>query len=201
MADTTGAVSSVLNPDWGQQVQKAVGNDDLGRDEFLKLLITQLRHQDPTQPMEDKEFIAQLAEFSSLEQLQQMNASMTGVNEALTENNGILTDGFLGMASGISGMADGISGMTDGISSVTSGISNMITGQNAMTNGIAMMISQMLYTTSITQGTAMLGREVDYEIDGETRTGTVSALRLVDGEYKAVIGDDTVLMDQIVTVR
>jgi hypothetical protein len=64
------------------------------------------------------------------------------------------------------------------------------------------MISQMLYTTSITQGTAMLGREVDYEMeDGETRTGVVEALRLIDGEYKAVIGEDTVLMDQIVTVR
>jgi flagellar basal-body rod modification protein FlgD len=188
MADSTGAVSSVLNTEWGKQVQSMTGNDTLGKDEFLKLLITQLQHQDPTQPMEDKEFIAQLAEFSSLEQMQQLNASMTGVSETLIENNGILTDGFLGMASGISDM--------------TSGISSMLTGQNTMTNGIAMMISQMLDATSITQGTAMLGREVDYETeDGEIRAGTVSALKLIDGEYKAVIGEDTVLMDQIVTVR
>jgi flagellar hook assembly protein FlgD len=190
MADSTNIISSVLNPDWGkqQQIQQPVGNDDLGKDEFLKLLIAQLQHQDPTQPMEDKEFIAQLAEFSSLEQMQQMNINMTGVKDMLTENNGILTDGFLGMAGGISDM--------------TSGISSMITGQNTMTNGIAMMISQMLYTTSITQGAAMLGREVDYEMeDGEIRTGVVGALKLIDGEYKAVIGEDTVLMDQIVTVR
>jgi flagellar hook assembly protein FlgD len=188
MADSTSAVSSVLNTDWGKQIQQTTGSDILGKDEFLKLLITQLQHQDPTQPMEDKEFIAQLAEFSTLEQMQQLNTAMTGVNETLVENNGILTDGFLGMASGISDM--------------TSGISSMITGQNTMTNGIAMMISQMLYTTSITQGTAILGREVDYETeDGETRTGVVGALRLVDGEYKAVVGEDTVLMDQIVTVR
>ncbi len=48
----------------------------LDRDAFLKLLITQLRNQDPLSPMEDKEFIAQLAQFSSLEQMQAVNRNL-----------------------------------------------------------------------------------------------------------------------------
>ena len=51
----------------------------LGKDAFMKLLITQLTHQDPTKPQDDTALIAQLAQFSSLEQMQQMNQTLTSI--------------------------------------------------------------------------------------------------------------------------
>jgi flagellar basal-body rod modification protein FlgD len=55
--------------------------EQLGKDSFLKLLITQLSQQDPTQPMEDKQFIAQMAQFSSLEQMNNISQQMTAMNQ------------------------------------------------------------------------------------------------------------------------
>lgn len=55
----------------GRQIKQ-----DLDKNDFLKILITQLSHQDPLQPMQDKEFIAQMAQFSSLEQITNMSTSL-----------------------------------------------------------------------------------------------------------------------------
>jgi flagellar basal-body rod modification protein FlgD len=69
--------NAALNP--GRKVQQ-----NLGKDDFLKILITQLSYQDPTAPMEDKEFIAQMAQFSTLEQMTGMAANFNKLTAMLT---------------------------------------------------------------------------------------------------------------------
>lgn len=58
-------------------------NDGLGRDAFLQLLVTQMSHQNPLQPQEDGAFIAQLAQFSSLEQLTNIDSTLKGMAGAM----------------------------------------------------------------------------------------------------------------------
>jgi flagellar basal-body rod modification protein FlgD len=73
-ATTTDASGSAAKP------------DPLGRDAFLSLLVTQLEHQNPLEPQPDGEFLAQLAQFSSLESLQQMKDDLSALL-ALAEAN------------------------------------------------------------------------------------------------------------------
>ncbi|MDX9957478.1 MAG: flagellar hook assembly protein FlgD [Clostridia bacterium] len=59
---------------------------ELDKDDFLKILVTQLQHQDPTNPMQDREFIAQMAQFSSLEQITNMSQSFTKLSGILNSS-------------------------------------------------------------------------------------------------------------------
>jgi flagellar basal-body rod modification protein FlgD len=52
-------------------------NDSIGKNEFLKMLVAQMRHQDPLNPMDGQQMAAQMAQFSTVEQLMAMNASAT----------------------------------------------------------------------------------------------------------------------------
>jgi flagellar basal-body rod modification protein FlgD len=55
----------------------------LGQDAFLKLLVTQLQHQDPSNPMDNSEFITQLATFSSLEKLSTISTGVSAISQLL----------------------------------------------------------------------------------------------------------------------
>jgi len=68
------------------------GDSALGKDEFLLLLTTQLKYQDPMNPMDNTEFVAQLSQFSSLEQLYNINDTMGQGNQlSLAMNNTMMT--------------------------------------------------------------------------------------------------------------
>ena len=75
----------------------------LGQDAFLKLLVTQLENQDPTQPKDDAQFIAQLATFSQLEKLASIDASVKQLSEQLAAyiSSGTDAAGLLGLSTNL----------------------------------------------------------------------------------------------------
>ncbi len=92
-------IDSMWAASGSDQTKTTAATDNIGKDEFLMLLVAQLKHQDPIDPVKNEAFLAQLATFSSLEQL---IAIKDGVNRLVgdqaaadgnyTDNTSIPTD-------------------------------------------------------------------------------------------------------------
>ncbi len=83
-------------PQVGPKISTTNDNSSLGKDAFLQILITQLQNQDPTSPMDDREFIAQMAQFSSLEQMQNMTKAMENLLSSQQETQLMSYTNFIG---------------------------------------------------------------------------------------------------------
>ena len=70
-SSTTGGIASATN--------SATGGKALGKDAFLQLLVTQLKNQNPLDPQDNSAFVAQLAQFSSLEGITTLNSTVSGL--------------------------------------------------------------------------------------------------------------------------
>lgn len=113
---------------------------ETSRDQFLQLLVTQLQNQDPLEPVKQEDFIGQLAQFSQLEGIEDLNDSFASMLEA---NQSILK------------------------------------------------------ATQLSQGSAMIGREIQYSSDAGVESGTVQAVEF-GGESVSVVVDGTpVSIDRI----
>lgn len=94
------------------------GTGKLGKDEFLKLLLAQLSNQDPLKPMEDKDFIAQLAQFNALEQMQQVNTHLVDMLAGMSLGQASSLIGKVVEAGQVSGTVTGVT-MADGKAKLT----------------------------------------------------------------------------------
>ena len=77
-------------------------NDELGKDAFLQLLVAQMKYQDPLNPQDNSEYIAELANFSALEQMTNVNTNLEGLSTTI---NNIDTSVLVGQLSSMIGKA------------------------------------------------------------------------------------------------
>jgi flagellar basal-body rod modification protein FlgD len=87
----TGINSATSTPKASDKMPGTEEGNNLGQDAFLKLLSAQLQHQDPLQPQENGEFLAQLAQFTSLEKLTSIEASLKELTTAFNAQTGDTT--------------------------------------------------------------------------------------------------------------
>ena len=70
--------------------------DELGQEEFMRLLVAQLNNQDPTKPMDNFEFLSQIAQFSTVSGIQDMQGSLSGVGESLRSTRAMQASSLVG---------------------------------------------------------------------------------------------------------
>lgn len=96
MIDSVGVAAAGIGPGAAGAAGNARNGQDLGKEEFLKLLVTQLEQQDPLNPQDGAEFVAQLSQFSSLERLLNIETALGNVAMASLATNSTLAAGLIG---------------------------------------------------------------------------------------------------------
>lgn len=92
------------------------GGQELGRDAFLQLLVIELQNQDPLEPVQNSEMVAQLAQFSSLEQMENLNGSFELLAGNVDQLNFISAQGLLGKyIEGVNDSGTVVSGTVDSV--------------------------------------------------------------------------------------
>ena len=94
-------------PSTGVDSTTGIGLSGLGRDAFLNLLVAQLRNQDPLSPIEPHEFAAQLATFTSVDQLAQLNAELVFQTSSIMANGELSKSAFSAALLGRTVIAEG----------------------------------------------------------------------------------------------
>ncbi len=108
-AETVSTKSTGSGGTQGRQVNK-----DLGKEAFLQLLVTQMQHQDPLEPMDNSQMIAQLAQFTSLEQMNNLNDSFDTLSGNIDQLNFISANSLLGReVTGLDMSGQPVSGTVD----------------------------------------------------------------------------------------
>lgn len=87
--------------------------NSLGMEDFLKILLTQLTYQDPLKPMDNQEFMAQMAQFTSLEQTQQLNSK---IETLITNQASLQSVGLIGRTVDITTSSGALTGTVSALS-------------------------------------------------------------------------------------
>lgn len=126
MADTY--TSSVMWPNYSQaNVEKASKkSNELGKDAFLKLMMAQMQNQDPLSPMDNTQMVAQMAQFTSVEQLTNISDQLSKMGDSLGNTSGLIGKEITWLIQTKTGNYDVVTGQPEVIQERESGIVDSI---------------------------------------------------------------------------
>lgn len=195
--------------------ERKPNGDILGKDDFLKILMTQLQNQDPLNPMEDKDFIAQMATFSNLEQMTNMANTMEKFVQTTEQNQLISYNQFVGKEVTWHRIQDGETPdseptFTEGTGLVKSVVFKNNTVEFLLEDGTKLEpgnISQVNHVhggneSPLLQASYLIGKNVSYEKAGETISAMVSSVSRKDGQtWIHLNNDEKILSNQLTEIK
>ncbi|MGE7693499.1 flagellar hook assembly protein FlgD [Lysinibacillus sp. NPDC094177] len=195
---------------------KQTGNSDLGKDAFLKLLITQLQHQDPTNPMDDREFISQMAQFSSLEQMQNMTKAMESLLASQQQTQLMSYSTFVGKEVQWHEVTDkkdeeGKPVINEGTGTIKSvkfvdgnAVFVLTDGKELTPGNISAILGgssdNVVPESSLAQASKLIGKNVTYKDGEQELQGKIVSVTNKDGLIYYVLDNDKKLTDKDFTV-
>ncbi|WP_319778766.1 flagellar hook capping FlgD N-terminal domain-containing protein [Maridesulfovibrio sp.] len=162
-----------------KNAEPKIPSKDLNKDAFLKLFVTQLTNQDPVNPMDNKEQLAQLAQFSTVERLTNISKAMEGLTESVNELKGLNATGYIGKSVMAKGFA--VSKKGSEISSVN--ISFPATCKSVYVD-IYDKDGALIRSDELG---GMNAGKVDYKWDGKDKDGNA----VEDGQYNIAVRAET----------
>lgn len=153
---TIDTVQGILDQYGLKDTATKTGNE-LGKDAFLNLLVTQLKYQDPLEPTNDKEFLAQMAQFSSLEQMQNLNGSFQ-----MSQASSLIDKYVKGtVVNEVSGEVTEVVGIVDAVN-MKSGVPYLLVGETEMPlSKVETVISDFgMETTAIIEALDKMGDKI-----------------------------------------
>ncbi len=172
-------------------------SSSMGKNDFLQLLVTQMKYQDPLDPQSNSEYASQLAQFSSLEQMQNLNTtvnssqatSLVGKSVAWADSKG---NTFSGTVSSVK---------------YSNGTAKLMVG------GAEVDVSSLLYVGSsdssqqveelnTIQASGLIGKKVTWtDSTGASQSGTVSSVSVSNGATQLMVGSTAVSISSLTNIQ
>lgn len=165
------AIAGLAGTTNNNQTTGTGSTNEMGKNEFLNLLVTQMQYQDPLEPMKNEEFVAQLAQFSSLEQLSNLNTTMNQNNMLEQSINNSQAVNLIGK--NITVMGNSIS-----IDEGTPSSINYTLAEEAEKVSISIFDEDGVMVKTVDLNSQSAGKH-DFEFDGKDKDGN----DLPDGNY------------------
>ncbi|SNX67746.1 flagellar basal-body rod modification protein FlgD [Cereibacter ovatus] len=183
-----------------QTATRQTGNANLGQDDFLTLLTTQLKNQDPFQPMENGEFLAQMAQFSTVAGIEQLNTTLQGIGDGMGQfrtataasliGKSVLVPGTLVRADA-SGAVSGAAVLTEPAEAVMVTYSNSVTGALLHTQTLGPQQAGQIGFGWDEVPASLVGSRVPLRISVTAAGGTAGSTPLAPSVYARVLSVGT----------